>query len=292
MANEDSVLKEVDQELAEERQWLMFRKYGPAFIGASAALVIGVGAWQAYDAARANASNRQAEQFAAASERLVENKTEGREALEAIANEGGSGYSILAQFRRAASFAADGDRAAAIEAFKTIYENNAAPQPMRNLARVRAAYLSLQDGRDAALGHLGALADGDSAFRPYADEIAGLAALKAEDYETALALFTALDANPETPASLAQRAEEYRALAVSGKAGVNLSGKFELDDIVGVVGAEDAIANDSPEEAAPEHDHADHADDEPADTTADAEPNNETGEDAGAATATNTGNEE
>lgn len=271
MANEDSVLKEVDQELAEERQWLMFRKYGPAFIGASAALVIGVGAWQAYDATRTNASNRQAEQFAAASERLVENKAEGLEALEAIANEGGSGYSILAQFRRAAAFAADGDRAAAVNVFEVIYADNSAPQPMRDLARVRAAYLSLQDGRDAALGHLGALGDSDGAFRPYADEVVGLAALKAEDYETALSVFSALGADPETPEPLVQRAEEYRALAVAGKAGVNLAGKFELDDIVGVVGADDAIAIDPLEETAPEHDHSDHADEEAVDATDDAE---------------------
>ena len=49
MANEDSVLKEVDQELAEDRQWAMFRKYGPAAIGAGLALILGVGAWQALD---------------------------------------------------------------------------------------------------------------------------------------------------------------------------------------------------------------------------------------------------
>ena len=255
MANEDSVLKEVDQELAEERQWRMFRQYGPAFIGASAALVLGVGAWQVFDATRTNASNKQAEQFAEASEQLIENKAEGLQALEALASEGSGGYSILAQFRRASSFAVDGNRAAAIDSFKQIYDNGGAPQPMRDLARVRAAYLSLQDGRDTALDHLGSLANGDSAFRPYADEVSGIAALKAEDYETALSLFTALAAAPDTPPELALRAEEFRALAVSGKAGVNLSGRFELDDLVGVVGADGALETDTPpnDGAAPEN---------------------------------------
>ncbi len=237
MANEDSVLKEVDQELAEERQWSAFRKYGPAVIGASAALVIGVGAWQAIDAARVSAANKEALQFAAAAEQLIENPTEGRAALETIANDGGSGYASLAQFRRAASFAADGDRAAAIETFTAIYNDGGTPKPLRELAQLRAAYLSLQDGRDVVLEHLGTLPNSDSPYKPYADEAAGLAALKAEDYETALSLFSGLSALPSTPPPLAQRANEYLALAVAGKAGVNLTGKFALDDVIGAVGA-------------------------------------------------------
>ncbi len=241
MANEDSALREVDQELAEERQWAMFRRYGPAVIGAAAALVIGVGAWQAYDASRTGAANKEATQFADAAELLLENEIEGRSALETIADEGRSGYAVLAQFRRAASFAAADDRQAAIDVFAEIYDDGGAPQPMRDLARVRAAYLSLQDGRDIVLDHLGLLASSDGAFKPYADEVTGLAALKAEDYETALSLFGALATLPETPPALAQRAEEYRALAVAGKAGVNLSERIELDDIVGAVGAPVAI---------------------------------------------------
>ncbi len=291
MANEDSVLKEVDQELAEERQWRLFRQYGPAFIGAAAALVIGVGAWQAFDATRTNASNRQAELFSEASKQLVENKAEGREALSAIANEGGSGYSILAQFRQASSYAEDNDRENAIATFKEIYETNSAPQPMRNLARIRAAHLALQDGRDAALDHLGSIADGDSAFRPYADEIIGIAALKAEDYETALSIFTALGADPETPEPLVHRAGEYRALAVSGKAGVNLSGRFSLDDLAGVVGAEDAVAIEPTEPTAAEPDENSQAGEAPADASAGENDEEASNEDGGAAPE-NTGNEE
>ncbi len=216
----------------------MFRQYGPGLIGASAALVLGVGAWQAWDAARTNAANTEAVEFTEAAELLVENEADGRAALEAIAADGGSGYAALAQFRRAASFAAADDRAAAIETFAAIYNDGGAPQPMRDLARLRAGYLSLQDGRDVVLGHLGSLTESDGAYRPYADEVAGLAALKAEDYETALSLFGALASLPETPAPLAQRAEEYLALAVAGKAGVNLAGRFALDDVVGAVGAD------------------------------------------------------
>lgn len=246
MANEDSVLREVDQELAEDRQWAMFRRYGPAAIGASAALIVGVGAWQVYEASRTNAANQQALAFAEANERLVEDETDGRDALEAIAEKGGSGYAALAQFRRAASLSAAHDRKGAIDAFVEIYQDGGIPQSLRGLARIRAGYLSLQDSREEALGHLGALAERDSAYKPYADEIIGLGALKAEDYETALSIFTALANNPSAPAPLVIRAEEFAALALSGKAGVNLTGRFQLDDIIGAVGeatSEDAAAS-------------------------------------------------
>lgn len=241
MANEDSVLKEVDQELAEERQWAGFRKYGPAVIGASVALVIGVGAWQVINAARTSAANKEAVQFADAAETLLANADDGRAALNVIADEGGSGYAYLAQFRRAASFAADGDRAEAIATFAEIYDDGGIPKPLRELAQLRAAYLSLQDGRDVVMGHLGSLQNSDGPYRPYADEAAGIAALKAEDYETALSLFSGLADRPSTPAALAQRANEYLALAVSGKAGVNLAGRFALDDVLGAVDADDAV---------------------------------------------------
>lgn len=237
MANEDSVLREVDQELAEDRQWSMFRNYGPAIIGGAAALILGVGAYQAYNAAQTNAANQQATAFNEAVELLAENPGQGREALGVIADEGGSGYAVLAGFRRAASLVADGEREAAIAAFKSIYDSNAAPKSMRDLARLRAAYLAIDDGREAALNHLGDLPQSDGPYRPYADEVVGVTALLAEDYETALGVFRQLAGNPETPESLSARAEEFAALAVSGKAGVNLTGEIRLDDIVGAIGA-------------------------------------------------------
>lgn len=251
MANEDSVLKEVDQELAEERQWSLFREYGPAIIGASAALVIGVGVYQGWTAAQTRAAGEKAEAYVAATDLLAQSPQEGRAELDALATEGG-GYAVLAQFRRAAALASDGDRDAAVSAFQSIYEGRDAPKALRNLARVRAAYLSLIDGREAALAHLGALESEGGPFAPYAKEIAGVGALKAEDYESALSIFRTLADDPTTSESLRIRAEEYAALAVSGKAGVNLAGRFELDDIVGAVGdeADPAVGDEAAEDAA------------------------------------------
>lgn len=252
MANDESVLKEVDQELADERQWAMFRKYGPAAIGLSVAVVIAVGGWQLWHAQNDAAAKAEALEFRNAVELLEEDPSGGREALATVAEEHQSGYAILASFQRAASFARDGERAAAISAFRKIYQDNGAPKRLRDLARLRAAYLSLDDGRDQVLEHLGELPDAVGPFTANAQEIAGLAALGAEDYETALSIFRGLSINIEALASVRARAEEFAALAASGKAGVNITGEMRVDDLLGALG--EPAANDATQD-----DHEGHA---------------------------------
>ncbi|MEM8935700.1 MAG: tetratricopeptide repeat protein [Pseudomonadota bacterium] len=223
MANEDSVLREVDQELAEERQWALFRKYGPAVIGAATMVVVGVGGWQVYSGRKADAIETRALEYRDAVALLSEDRTAGRAALGALSSETSEGYGVLARFQRAASLEADGDRRAAIEAYREIYLNSGAPDQLKDFARLRSAYASLVDGRDAALGELGGLENGDSVFASYASEIAGIAALDAGDFETALSIFRRLTVDVTLSDVIRFRAEEYAALAEVGKTGVDVS---------------------------------------------------------------------
>ena len=246
MANEDSVLREVEQELVEERQMAMFRRYGPIAIGLSAAILVGVGGWQFWKTYQANQSKAAAIEFNAALQTLDESPAQGQEALGAIAEDTGTGYGILAGLQRAASFARDGEDVAAIGAYQSIYTDSSVPRQVRDLARVRAAYLGLSDGRDSALGHLGDLANTSGPFFGHATEIVGIGAFIEEDYETALALFRELAINLDVPEPVRERAGEFSALAAAGKSGVNLTGSVQLDDILGVVGGDEVPAIDVP----------------------------------------------
>lgn len=236
MANEDSVLREVDQELAEDRQWTLFRRYGPAAIGASLALVVGVGAWQGYQGAQTRAAYENALAFSEALETLEENPIDGRAALEEIAETGSSGYAMLAQFQRGASLARDGNVEAAADAYQSVYEKSAAPSSLQQLARLRAAYLTLETNGETAVTHLGDLAGGASPFRFHANEVIGVAALQSENYDRAIAVFDRVALDVEAPVSISSRAKEFAALARAGKAGVNITGEVRLDDIIGAVG--------------------------------------------------------
>jgi hypothetical protein len=236
VANEDSALKEVDQELAEERQWAMFQKYGPSVISGAVAIVLAVGGWQFWNARQDAAASQKALEFSNAVDLLTEDETEGRAALQAISEEGSGGYGILAALQRAASFSRGGERLAAANAYREIYNNPATPKNIKEIARLRAAYLSLSDGRDVVMADLGDLAEGDSAYVYSAREISGLAALESKDYETALAIFRQLSVDIGSPPSIRTRAEDFAALAASGKSGVNITGEARIDDLLSAIG--------------------------------------------------------
>ena len=255
MANEDTALREVDQELAEERQWAMFRRYGPVVISGAIAIVFAVGGWQFWNIRQDSIAERQALELRNALEILSENEAEGRVALKAIADEGASGYGTLSALQRAASFSRNGERLAAIEVYREIYNNSDTPAHLRNLTRIRAGYLSLSDGREAVMEDIDDLAQSGGAYAFHAQEISGLAALEAEDYESALSIFRQLSIDLGAPATIRERAEDFAALAASGKAGVNIKGETQLDDILSVIG--DAV--DGTDSAADDHEGHDHA---------------------------------
>ena len=104
VANEDTALREVDQELAEERQWAMFRQYGPAIIAGALIIVLGVAGWQFWNAREDSAAKDKALEFRNAVELLASDPVQGRDALRAISEESAGGYGVLAAFHRAASF--------------------------------------------------------------------------------------------------------------------------------------------------------------------------------------------
>ena len=253
MANEDSILREVDQELAEDDLNQKLRQHGPTLIGAAAAIVVGVAGWQIWTAREDATARAQALEFNAAVELLGEDQDAGRRALNAV-GEAGGGYGALARLQAAASYARGGERLRAVETYRSVYDDGGVHRRVREFARLRAAYLSLADGRDAVLADLGALPEAGGAFGIYAREISALAALGAEDYETAQSMFRDLTLDLSAPAPVRERAEDFAALAASGKAGVNITGEARVEDLIRAVG--DAGLEDAGVEAAPAGDAA------------------------------------
>lgn len=254
MANQDeALLKEVDQDLADERQWAAFRKYGPALIGASAAIVVGVGGYQIWQGQKTGKAERLALEYRSAVELLAEDPAAGRAALEAVSTEGG-GYGVLAQFYRAGSFASNGERLNAIAAYRDIYQN-AGDKRLRELARLRAAYLSLEDGREAVLNDLGDLTTVTTINGVHAREVEAVAAMLEKDYETAHSLFRQLSIDLAAPESVQRRAEGFAAMASAGKAGVNIFGETRVDELIEAVGAATSPDGESlmPSEGAEAH---------------------------------------
>ncbi len=240
MANDESALREVDQELAEEQQWAQFRKHGPLVIGAAVAVVLGVAGWQGWTHMKTSAAEEDALEYRSALELLGEDQDQGRAALQAVAGEK-SGYGALAALQAAGSYASGGERLKAMEIYRSVANGNA-PKRIRELAQLRASYLALVDGRDAVMAELGPLAEAEGRYGYYAREVMGLAALGAKDYETALSNFRLLSIDVGAPDGIRDRAEEFASLAAAAKAGVNISGEVRVEDLLNLVGEEESAA--------------------------------------------------
>ncbi len=219
--DEDVLLREVDEDLQQDKQLDFLKKHGPWLVAAAAAAVIGVGVYQLMMSQRGAAAAADAEAYR---EAVLESDEAagltGADAMQQFGAKAEGGYKALAAFRAAGLFAAAGNSADALASFRTVYADGSAPTRLQDLARLRAASLLL----DTDAAEAGEVADAVTtpSLTPYAKEIKALVAMAAEDFEVAHALLLDLSNGIYTPAPLAGRAAVLLPLADAGRAGVAL----------------------------------------------------------------------
>lgn len=215
--NDDMMLREVDQALAEDETSQSIKKNLPAIIAGALIIVVGVGGWQVWESQRAAAS---AKASAAYDDALKSAGSEsGTKELQTLAD-GSGAYAALAKMRLANERAIAGEREAALALFREVYSGGGASKRVKDVARLRASYLSLADDRAAVLKDIGDLETDQTALGFYAREVIGLAAIKAGDYQSAEEMFRKAASSPTAPEPIRLRAAEFAALAGAGKAGV------------------------------------------------------------------------
>lgn len=217
MTNDDTILREVDQALAEDNTATAFQKNLPLILGAAFIVVAGVGGFQVWQSNRADAAENASRAYEAAVTAGEGDEAEAQ--LAALAGAGG-GYGAIAKMRLAGEHASHGDAGKALSLYREVYGESGGSKRVKDLARLRAAYLSITEGRDAVIKDAGALEADTTPIGDYAREILALAALKAGDYQTAESMFLKAAATLEAPEPLRQRAREFAALAAAGKSGV------------------------------------------------------------------------
>ncbi|MEM9170655.1 MAG: tetratricopeptide repeat protein [Pseudomonadota bacterium] len=235
MTNDERAFREVDQELAEDRQMAFLRRYGPGLIGVAAAVVVAVAAQQIYAGRQLQRAEDNAVALREAALAGLDDPAGAQAAYEAFEEDAAPGYRVLSVLRRAGLAADAGDRDYAAELYRSVAAAKASPPRVRDFARLRAAYFSLDAGRDAVLADLGELVDDKTAIGAHAREIAAFAAFQAGDYQTAQTIFERAVIDFDAPASVRQRAEEMQALASAARKGVDVSTAVSLDDLQGVL---------------------------------------------------------
>lgn len=201
------IFDEVGEDLRRDKLNQVWRKYGAAIIGIAVLIVLGVAGWRGYDYWQARQAAEASDAFLAALQKAEDGvNKEAADDLLAFALEAPGGYRTLARFRAAAEQNAAGDAAAALKSFELLAADGSLSAELRDLARVRAAYIAL-DTEDLAAVKARIeplLADGNP-WRHSAREVLAIATVKAGAWDEARTTVSALVADPLTPQDIRTR---------------------------------------------------------------------------------------
>ena len=213
---QDNLLREIDEELRHEKYSKLWKRYGSYIIAVAVIVVGSVAGYQGWRGWDIKTRMEQSDRFEAALEVLRSNDLEAaRNAFVELSDDAGAGYATLARFHETAILAKNGDRVAAIEAYRQIADESSVTADFRNLAIILGAFLELEDGDPTQLSaRIEPLTAAENPRRFSALEISALLAYRAGNTDKAREVFKQLTDNAATPQGIRGRAAEM--LAVLG----------------------------------------------------------------------------
>ena len=187
----DSLLREVEDELRQDQLEKLWNDYSKYVIGAAAVFIGGVFIYQQVEHSRIAAAQDAGARYEAARRLQQDNKpTEAAAAFQALTQKGPAGYVTLARFQSAAANVKADKTAEAVVVYDSIAADGAADAISRDFARMQAAALRLATADWTEMqNRLTPLVDERNAFRAPARELLGLAARKADKNDEARKLF-------------------------------------------------------------------------------------------------------
>jgi hypothetical protein len=205
---DDSFIREVNEELRSDQMRLVWKRFGRILIGIAVLVVLGTIGKVSYEYWRDSEASAAGDEFLAALTLARDGKKdEALAALGKLEKEGFGSYPVLARMR-SASLLAETDAQGAVNAFTAIAKDTSVPQPVRDAARLRAAYLLVDTGTyEQVSAEVEQLTTPQSATRHSAREVLGLSAYKHGDYARAKEWFDAILNDNETPRNIANRAQ-------------------------------------------------------------------------------------
>ena len=211
---QDNLFKEIDEDLRQQKYADLWKKYGKFVIGAAVALVVGVASlkgWEAYDL---NRKSEDSKLLSSALKSIAGDKPDtAADILAKLANEGSSGYAVLARFNQAAVLAKKGDAKAASAAYLTLSDDASIYEILRDMALVMSALHGVEAGDAPILSEkLSRLINGKNAWRHSAKELLALLAQNSGDKAKAQKLYRELSDDATAPSGIRSRAAEMTAI--------------------------------------------------------------------------------
>jgi len=219
--DDDSFFREVNEELRSDQVRFVWKRYGKILIGLAALIVIGTAGYRGYEYWDQHNASQSGDRFTAALQLASENKNdEALAALSAIEKDGTGSYPVLARLRASSVQANKGDVAGAVKGLTEVGNDGKAPAAIRDLAKLRAAWLLIDTG---PYEQVSALAEGMTApgqmLANSAREALGLSAFKAGNMAQAKQWFKQIADDSTAPRNVANRAQiMLDNIAASGKA--------------------------------------------------------------------------
>ncbi|WP_206452872.1 tetratricopeptide repeat protein [Aurantimonas marina] len=206
--SDDSFFREVSDELRQDKVKAVWTKFGTWIFAAvvlAVAITAGVVGWDRYRSQQANASG---DSYLAALDLAREGKRdEAVAALQTIAVDGYGAYPDLARMSIGGVLHEQDKPGEAVAAFDDVTNDSDVPQPIRDMAAVRAAYILVDSGTlEDVRSRVERLTGDSEPLRFPAREAIALAAWKAGDRETARQLFQQLLDDAGAPNGIAGRA--------------------------------------------------------------------------------------
>ncbi len=222
MANEnDSFIREVNEDMRSDLFKAIWSRFGKLIIAVAVLVVAGTAASVGYEYWRDSQATTSGDQFLSALKLIREDKAdEALKALETLEKDGTGAYPVLARMRAATLLAQKGDAAAAVAAFTEIGKDTSVAEPLRDTARLRAAWLLVDTGTyEDVSARIQDMAIPASSFRNSAREALGLTAYRTGDFAKAREWFQQIADDPQAPRNVASRSQMLLDLiAASGKA--------------------------------------------------------------------------
>ncbi len=206
--SDDSFMREVEEELRSDKVSEFWKKYKLLVIGGAIAIVVGTAGTGFYKSYKQGVAGESGDQFLSAVELSNDGKhDEAIAQLEVLGKEGVGEYPALAQIRLASELVKKGEAEKAVEAFDAIANDTNFNETLRNVARLRAGLILVDNGTyDQVSDRLQTMSETGKSFRHSARDGLGLSAWKHEKYEDALIWFQAILDDEGSPNGIRQRA--------------------------------------------------------------------------------------
>ncbi len=205
--SDESLFREVDEEVRREQLEKMWKRYGNWFVAFSVGLIVAVAAfkgWQYYEKKQAQAAG--AAYIDALNLYDAGKREEAALKLADLAAGSHKGVAVLARLQQAGIAAGKGDRQAAARIYAEVAADASVETPLRDLARVRQALLLADTAKaDELRSILGGLDVEGNPWRALAREVLALAELREGRLKEAQKLLAAIAADPGTPAEARSR---------------------------------------------------------------------------------------